>query len=95
MNCFVYLMASAYRGTLYIGVTSNLIQRVFQHKTRVFEGFTAEHGIDRLVWFDGTNSIEAAIVREKQMKEWKRAWKIRLVEESNPNWRDLYPDLLQ
>jgi putative endonuclease len=94
MNCFVYMMASAWRGTLYIGVTSNLIQRVFQHKTHVFEGFTTQYGIGRLAWSESTPSIEAAITREKQMKEWKRAWKIRLIEETNPTWRDLYFDLL-
>ena len=94
MNCFVYMMAGSYRGTLYIGVTSELIQRVYKHKHHLFEGFTKDYGLDRLVWYDATSCIEAAIVREKQMKEWKRAWKVRLVEEANPNWRDLYPDLL-
>jgi putative endonuclease len=94
MNCFVYIMASAYRGTLYIGVTSNLIQRVHQHKEHTFGGFTAEYEIDRLVWFEGTPSIEEAIKREKQMKKWNRDWKIELVEKTNPKWRDLYPDIL-
>jgi putative endonuclease len=94
VNCFVYLIASAFRGTLYIGVTSNLAQRVHQHKTHVFGGFTEQYRVDRLVWFDATPGIEGAIRREKQMKEWKRAWKIRLVEESNPTWRDSYPNIL-
>jgi len=94
MNCFVYMMAGSYRGTLYIGVTSELIRRVSEHRNHLIEGFTARFNVDRLVWYDGTTSIEAAITREKQMKEWKRAWKIRLIEETNPNWRDLYPDLL-
>jgi putative endonuclease len=94
MDCFAYIMAGSYRGTLYVGVTSNIIQRVHQHKQHVFDGFTARHAIDRLVWFEGTPSIEAAIEREKQIKNWKRAWKIELVEAVNPRWRDLYSDLL-
>ncbi|HEY8047554.1 MAG TPA: GIY-YIG nuclease family protein [Ramlibacter sp.] len=94
MDCFVYILSGCYRGTLYIGVTSNLVQRVYQHQNHLIEGFTTQYTLDRLVWFEGTASIEAAIMREKQMKEWKRAWKIRLVEEMNPTWRDLYPDLL-
>ena len=94
MDCFVYLMASGYRGTLYVGVTSNLVQRVYQHKNHVFGGFTATYDLDRLVWFEGTPSIEAAIRKEKQMKGWRREWKIELVEKENPNWRDLYGDLL-
>lgn len=94
MNCFVYLMASGYRATLYVGVTSNLIQRTFQHKTHVFSGFTSERSVDRLVWFEGTSSIEAAIQREKEIKHWKREWKMQLVERENPRWRDLYGDIL-
>jgi len=92
---FVYLMAGSYRGTLYVGVTSNLVRRVFQHKTHVFGGFTERYDIDRLVWFEGTPSIEAAIHREKQIKRWRREWKFELVEKENPNWRDLYGKLLQ
>ena len=94
MDCFVYLLSGSYRGTMYVGVTSNLVQRIWQHKAHYFGGFTAKYRLDRLVWFEGTPSIEAAITREKQIKEWKREWKIRLVEEMNPGWRDLYPDLL-
>ena len=94
MNCFVYLMASAKNGTLYIGVTSNLIQRVHQHKTGVFEGFTSRYAVHSLVWFDSTPSIEGAILREKQMKNWKREWKVALIEKANPEWQDLYETIL-
>jgi putative endonuclease len=94
MNCFVYLMASAKNGTLYLGVTSNLIQRVYQHKTGAFEGFTSRYAVHSLVWFDATPSIEGAIQREKQMKNWKREWKVALIEKTNPDWLDLYETIL-
>ena len=94
MNCFVYLMASGKNGTLYLGVTSNLIQRVHQHKTGTFEGFTHRYAVHSLVWFDSTPSIEAAIGREKQMKNWKREWKVALIEKGNPEWLDLYETIL-
>jgi putative endonuclease len=94
MNCFVYTLSTSVRGTLYTGVTSNLIQRAYQHKEHVLGGFTAKYGIHNLVWFEGTASIEAAIQREKQIKGWRREWKIELVEAANPKWRDLYPELL-
>jgi putative endonuclease len=94
MDCFVYLMASGRNGTLYLGVTSNLIQRVHQHKTGTFEGFTSRYDVKSLVWFEATPSIEAAIVREKQIKNWKREWKIALFEKSNPEWLDLYETIL-
>ena len=94
MHCHVYLLASRRRGTLYVGVTSNLVQRIWQHKEGVADGFTKQHGVKSLVWFEGTESIEAAISREKQIKNWKRAWKVALIEKENPAWRDLYPDIL-
>jgi putative endonuclease len=94
MNCFVYLMASGKNGTLYVGVTSNLVQRVHQHKTGTFEGFTSRYGVHSLVWFDSTPSIEAAIQREKQMKNWRREWKVALIEKTNPDWLDLYETIL-
>ena len=94
MNCFVYMMASARNGTLYLGVTSNLIQRVYQHKTGAFEGFTSRYAVHSLVWFDSTPSIEAAIQREKQLKNWKREWKVALIEKANPDWLDLYETIL-
>ena len=91
---YVYLMASKGNGTLYVGVTSDLVQRVWQHKNDLVEGFTRRYSVHMLVWYEDCGTIQAAIAREKAIKEWKRAWKIRLIEEKNPNWRDLYGDLL-
>lgn len=90
----VYLLASRQRGTLYIGVTSDLIQRVWQHKHDQASGFTKKYGIHILVWYEMHATMESAISREKSLKAWKRAWKIELVESSNPEWRDLYGDIL-
>ena len=87
---FVYILASKKNGTLYIGVTSDLVRRIAQHKTKVFEGFTQEYGVYRLVYHERHDDIRNAIVRERQLKKWNRAWKIRLIEEANPNWDDLY-----
>ena len=80
-------------GTLYIGVTNNLVRRVYQHKERLAEGFTNKYGVHRLVYFEETDDIESAIRREKRLKKWNRAWKIRLIEGSNPSWRDLYSEI--
>jgi putative endonuclease len=91
---FVYLLASERNGTLYIGMTSNLVQRIWQHKNKVFEGFTGRHGIDKLVWYSEFGTAEAAITREKQLKKWDRAWKMWLIEEQNPTWRDLYDEIV-
>jgi len=90
---YVYLLASRAYGTLYVGVTSNLVQRVWQHKSKAVPGFTSKYGADRLVWFETHASAEAAIRREKQIKEWQRAWKIQLIEADNPQWVDLYQGL--
>jgi putative endonuclease len=90
---YVYLLASRPRGSLYIGVTADLVRRVWEHKTKTVPGFTRRYGIDRLVWFETHEDVETAIRREKQMKEWQRAWKVELVERSNPRWVDLYPSL--
>ena len=90
---FVYIMASKKNGTLYIGVTSNLQHRVWQHKNNVHEGFTKKYSVHRLVWYEMTNQIEGAMRREKQMKKWRRQWKIDLIEENNPNWDDIYDEL--
>jgi putative endonuclease len=90
---FVYLLASAERGTLYIGVTSDLPKRISEHKNKTVPGFTARYGVDRLVWYEAHDNAEAAILREKQMKEWKRDWKINLIERHNPHWVDLYDGL--
>ena len=89
----VYMLASASNGTLYIGVTSNLLQRIWQHKERLVEGFTNKYGVHLLVWFEQHENALSAITREKQLKKWNRAWKIALIEQGNPTWRDLYLDL--
>lgn len=80
-------------GTLYIGVTSDLIQRVYQHRAGLIEGFTRDYGVKRLVWFEQGGSMEEAIRREKQLKKWRRQWKIDLIGQENPHWRDLAVDL--
>jgi putative endonuclease len=89
-NYWVYILASKVGGTLYIGVTSNLVKRVYEHRTEAVAGFTKEYGVHRLVYFEQHTDIEAAIWREKRLKKWNRVWKIRLIEETNPNWDDLY-----
>jgi putative endonuclease len=93
-NPFVYIMASERNRTLYVGVTSNLIKRVWQHK-REKKGFTGRYKIFDLVYFEQHVSMDAAIVREKQIKEWKRHWKFRLIEQMNPDWDDLWPEILR
>jgi putative endonuclease len=90
----VYILASKRNGTLYIGVTSDPIKRVWQHKNNVVEGFTKQYKVHRLVWFEMHETMDAAIAREKAIKEWKRAWKLRLIERENPEWQDLYETLL-
>ena len=89
----VYLLASKRNSTLYVGVTSNLTQRVWQHKSNLVHGFTRRHGVHTLVWYEVHGFMESAIVREKAIKGWKRSWKIRLIEKVNPQWRDLYEEL--
>lgn len=91
---FVYLLASRRNGTLYCGVTNNLIHRTWQHRSGQIAGFTARYNATMLVWFEGHADINAAIHRETQIKRWKRAWKIKLIEDFNPGWRDLYESLL-
>jgi putative endonuclease len=90
----VYILASQRNGTLYTGVSSNLIQRVWQHKNDLQEGFTKDYAVHLLVWYEAHESMESAITREKQIKAWKRLWKLRLIEEMNPDWRDLYDELM-
>lgn len=85
-----YILASSKHGTLYVGVTSDLAARVYQHKTKMVAGFTADYDVTKLVWFEIHQDMESAIKREKQLKKWKRDWKIRLIEELNPEWVDLY-----
>ena len=91
---FVYILANKRNGTLYIGVTKDLIRRVYEHKTDAVPGFTSRHEVHNLVWYKQTDSILSAIQREKQLKNWRRTWKIRLIEQTNPHWQDLYPALL-
>ena len=91
----VYIMASRRHGTLYIGVTSDLLRRVSQHREGVHDGFTKRHGVRRLVWIEWHDRIEAAIHREKRLKEYPRAWKINLIEQDNPQWEDLFPQFFR
>ncbi len=93
MPAYVYILASKKNGTLYIGVTSNLIRRVDEHKHDVKEGFTKRYGVHRLVYFEAGDDISGAIWREKCIKAWKRQWKIELIESVNPTWRDLWDDI--
>ncbi|BCP53054.1 endonuclease [Kaistia sp. 32K] len=93
MQPCVYILASGYNGTLYVGVTSTLAQRIWQHREETFEGFSKHYGVKALVYYEPHSSMEAAILREKQLKRWNRAWKIRLIERDNPDWRDLYPEI--
>ncbi len=90
---YVYILASKKYGTLYVGVTSDLIKRIWQHKNEVVEGFTSKYGISKLVYYETHEDINEAIKREKQIKKWKRSWKTRLIEEMNLNWDDLYESL--
>ena len=90
---YVYIMASHKNGTIYIGVTSDLIGRVYQHREGLVAGFTKQHGSKLLVWFEAYGDLQEARLRERQMKEWKRSWKVRLIEENNLAWADLYPTL--
>lgn len=90
----VYLLASKRNGTLYAGVTSNLLKRVWEHRNNLVEGFTKRYGVHRLVYFELHGEMAEAIEREKQIKKWNRAWKIELIEKSNPEWRDLWPSLV-
>ena len=90
----VYLLASRRNGTLYTGVTSNLTKRIWEHKNDSVKGFTKRYGVHRLVWYELHPDMESAITREKAIKEWKRRWKLELIESSNPAWRDLYEELI-
>jgi len=90
----VYLLASRRNGTLYVGVTSDVVKRVWEHKEDLADGFTKRYGVHMLVWYELHDSMEGAIRREKAIKEWKRRWKLELIEKQNPEWRDLYDGLL-
>jgi putative endonuclease len=95
MDYYVYILANKKQGTLYIGVTNDLIKRAFEHKNDLVEGFTKKYGVHQLVYFEQTNDITSAINREKQIKKWRRQWKIELIEEKNPDWKDLFLDLVK
>ncbi len=90
----VYLMASKRNGTLYLGVTSDLLNRGLEHREGRISGFSRKYGCKLLVWYETYDEVTSAIVREKELKKWRRAWKIALIEDNNPQWRDLYEDLL-
>ena len=94
MPYYVYLLASRKNGTLYLGVTRDLTRRVYEHKRKVAPGFTARYDVDCLVWFECYDDPQTAIEREKEIKKWRRAWKIDLIEKENFDWRDLYPEIL-
>ena len=91
---FVYILASKKNGTLYIGVTNNLLKRVYEHKNNLVEGFTRKYDVHNLVYYEIFRNIQDAITREKNMKKWKRKWKMKMIEEFNPNWEDLYYTLI-
>jgi putative endonuclease len=89
-----YILATERNGTLYVGVTSNLIARVWQHREHVVDGFTKKYGVKKLVWYEPHETMENAITREKRLKKWNRVWKIRLIETFNPYWNDLWPNII-
>ena len=90
----VYILASRRNGTLYVGATSDLPGRIWQHKADIVPGFTRKHGVHRLVWYEPHPTMESAYLRERRLKRWHRAWKLRLIEQTNPTWRDLYHQIL-
>ena len=90
----VYILASRRNGTLYVGVTSDLVKRVWEHKNDLVEGFTKRYGVHTLIWYEPHETMISAISREKAIKEWKRRWKLELIERQNPEWRDLYPEIV-
>ena len=90
---YIYMLASKKNGVLYIGVTSNLIQRIWQHKNKQIEGFSKKYNVDKLVYFEQHKCMESAITREKRLKKWNREWKIELLEKQNPDWNDLWLEI--
>ena len=91
---YIYILANKRNGTLYIGVTSNLIKRLYEHKNNIIEGFTKKYNIHKLVYYETTNDIESAIRREKQLKKWNKKWKLEIIEKNNLEWKDLYFELI-
>ena len=94
-NYYIYILASKKNGTLYIGMTNDLVRRIFEHKSGSIEGFTKKYSVDKLVYLESTTDVNEAIAREKRLKKWKRQWKIDLIENSNPDWRDLSEDFIR
>ena len=90
---YVYILASKKGGTLYVGVTIDLVSRIWRHKTGEIRGFTSRYGVKRLVYFEAHGSVESAIAREKSLKHWRRKWKLELIGKDNPDWRDLYREI--
>jgi len=90
----LYLLASSKNGTLYVGVTSDIIKRIWEHKSDLVEGFTKKYGVHTLVWYEIHENMESAISREKTIKDWKRQWKLELIEKENPQWNDLYNSVI-
>jgi putative endonuclease len=90
----VYIMASKKNGTLYVGVTSNLVKRIWEQKNNMVEGFTKRYGVHQVIWYELHASMESALAREKRLKDWKRAWKLELIEKKNPDWQDLYSTIV-
>ncbi|MFZ3031609.1 MAG: GIY-YIG nuclease family protein [Candidatus Moraniibacteriota bacterium] len=91
---YVYILASQRNGTLYVGVTSDLLKRIWEHKNKKVKGFTEKYGVDMLVYFEETNDVRSALEREKILKKWRRAWKLELIEKENPEWKDLYEKMI-
>ena len=94
MTYYVYILANKPRGTLYVGVTNNLVRRVFEHKNKLIEGFTERYDLNLLVWYESSESIESAIAHEKKLKRWRREWKIEMIEKQNAEWVDLYSQII-
>ncbi len=93
MGYYVYILASGKDGAIYVGVTNDIVRRIYEHRTKVIHGFTSKYNITRLVWFEIYDDPISAISREKELKKWKRAWKVRLIEAQNPRWDDLYESI--
>ena len=93
MSFYVYILASRRNGTLYTGMTDDLVRRIWQHWTGAVPGFTSEYGVKMLVWYEQHETRESAFARERQIKKWKRSWKLQLIEKMNPGWRDLWDDI--
>ena len=94
-NYYIYILASKKNGALYIGMTNDLVRRIFEYKSGLIEGYTKKYSVDKLVYFESTTDVNEAIAREKRLKKWKRQWKIDLIENSNPDWRDLSEDFIR